>query len=277
MFYFLVVSAFLPESPRWLIGVGRFKDAAKVLNDMAEVNGVETPKNLEDRIAAMPTTTRNENSSSGYLSLFQTKAMAIKTICVGAPYIVSIVLYVLILVGVGNMSGNIFINMAIFGIIELPGYWLGIFLSDRFGRRWTHSGAWVVITIICIAIIFIVQYPELGIVVTILSVMIKFFRSVIFTSSYVQAMEIFPTCVRQTGMGLVSFASNLISIGGPYVMYLGTLDYRLPYLILTPFCLLAVVASASLPETMGKTLPETIEDASFNHKETVMERNDEKI
>ena len=34
-------------------------------------------------------------------------------------------------------------------------------------------------------------------------------------------MEIFPTCVRQSGIGFCSFISQIISIGGPYTIALG--------------------------------------------------------
>ena len=35
-------------------------------------------------------------------------------------------------------------------------------------------------------------------------------------------MEIFPTCIRQSGVGFCSFVSQIISIGGPYVIALGS-------------------------------------------------------
>ena len=41
-----------------------------------------------------------------------------------------------------------------------------------------------------------------------------------------QAMEIFPTCVRQSGIGFCSFISQMISIGGPYTIALGAHDLR---------------------------------------------------
>ena len=35
-------------------------------------------------------------------------------------------------------------------------------------------------------------------------------------------MEIFPTCIRQSGVGFCSFVSQIISFGGPYVIALGS-------------------------------------------------------
>jgi hypothetical protein len=42
-------------------------------------------------------------------------------------------------------------------------------------------------------------------------------------------MELFPTSVRQSGIGFATLISQTISIGGPYVIYLGATDLRLPY------------------------------------------------
>ena len=36
-----------------------------------------------------------------------------------------------------------------------------------------------------------------------------------------QAMEVFPTCVRQSGIGFATLISQTISIAGPYIIYLG--------------------------------------------------------
>ena len=39
-----------------------------------------------------------------------------------------------------------------------------------------------------------------------------------------QAMEVFPTSVRQSGIGFCSFISQMISIGGPYAMAAGAVN-----------------------------------------------------
>ena len=79
---------------------------------------------------------------------------------------------------------------------------------------------------------------------------------------FCKAMEIFPTCVRQSGIGFCSFISQMISIGGPYTINLGKHDLRYPYLALFMICLSGTVATSFLPETVGAKLPETLEDAN---------------
>lgn len=39
-----------------------------------------------------------------------------------------------------NMSGNPFLNYTLQAIVELPANVLAPWLCDRFGRRWVHTG-----------------------------------------------------------------------------------------------------------------------------------------
>ena len=74
-------------------------------------------------------------------------------------------------------------------------------------------------------------------------------------------MEVFPTNVRQSGIGIATFISQTISIGGPYVIFLGATDLRLPYAVMFAVCMAGFFAATILPETAGKSLPETLADA----------------
>ena len=75
-------------------------------------------------------------------------------------------------------------------------------------------------------------------------------------------MEIFPTCVRQSGLGFATLISQMICIGGPYVIYLGATDLKLPYAVMFLVCIAGFIATLFLPETLDRKLPETIEEAS---------------
>ena len=55
-------------------------------------------------------------------------------------------------------------------------------------------------------------------------------------------MEVFPTCIRQSGIGFCTLISQVISIGGPYVIYLGSYDLRLPYGVMAGVCFMTSLA-----------------------------------
>merc|ERR1711872_1067989 len=73
-----------------------------------------------------------------------------------------------------------------------------------------------------------IDEPWVGPVVSVICMFIKWNIAASFIVAYVQAMELFPTCVRQSGVGFFSTISQIISVGGPYVIALGITDLKLP-------------------------------------------------
>ena len=63
-------------------------------------------------------------------------------------------------------------------------------------------------------------------------------------------------------MGLNALLAMIIGIGGPYVIFLGTIDVRIPYGVLGLIALIGAAGAFMLPETYGVDLPETIAEAS---------------
>jgi hypothetical protein len=46
-------------------------------------------------------------------------------------------------------------------------------------------------------------------------------------------MEIYPTCLRQSGLAAGTIVANTLAVFGPYIVYLGTeYDVRYPYVVL---------------------------------------------
>lgn len=88
-------------------------------------------------------------------------------------------------------------------------------------------------------------------------------------------MEIFPTSIRQSGIGFATLISQTISIGGPYVIYLGATDLKLPYMIMFLICLVGSISVCMLPETLGSTLPETIVEANVFGKQDKVSNSDD--
>jgi len=249
----------LPESPRWLITSGRLTEADKAIRHIAKVNKAEVPKDLELRLKVM--IGKSKEKSLGYLTLFRSPVIAFRTICICVAFTSSAFVYYQLMINIGNMGGNTFMNLFLLAIAEGPGSLVGVYAADKLGRRWTHSAILAINAICFFILIWIVQEPSLVTLVTVLCMIVKFMISATFTVAYVQAMEIFPTSVRQSGIGIATLVSQIICIGGPYVIYLGATDLRLPYAVMFLICVAGVVATVLLPETAGRSLPETMDDA----------------
>nr|XP_029722722.1 solute carrier family 22 member 21-like [Aedes albopictus] len=161
-----------------------------------------------------------------------------------------------------RMDGNPFLNFLWQSAIELPAYKIGQHLSDSLGRRLSNAMAFLVSTIICIPIYMIARYSEYETLTIALTVAIKFCISINFFAVNLQSIEIYPTCLRNTGLAFAAIMSNLIGILGPYVVYLGTeYDVRYPFVVIGALSAVAAVCALLLPETLHQALPETIEQA----------------
>lgn len=67
---------------------------------------------------------------------------------------------------------------------------------------------------------FIETLPNNAIYATASTLGIKFFIAIIFFMVQLQCMEIYPTCLRQTGISVASTVANAIGAAGPYVVFL---------------------------------------------------------
>lgn len=175
--------------------------------------------------------------------------------------VASITYFTLVLLS-SRLDGNPFLNFLFQSAIELPAYKIGQILSDNLGRRASNSLAFLTATIICIPIVLIIRNAEYESMAIALSIAIKFCVSINFFAVNLQSIEIYPTCLRQTGLAFAAIMANLFGIFGPYVVYLGTeYDVRYPFVVIGLMSALGATCASFLPETLHQSLPETIEQA----------------
>ncbi|KAJ4432374.1 hypothetical protein ANN_20993 [Periplaneta americana] len=161
-----------------------------------------------------------------------------------------------IILCVASMSGNPFLNMFLQSLVEFPGFLAGRFICDRFGRRWSQAGAYCVAAVLLFICTLTAAEQHLTQLLIVLILFIKFCFTVGAYCAYLQCMEIYPTCLRQTGTSLGVLLATSISTVGPYIVYLGaTVDVRYPYAILVLMCFLAMICGTLLPETLNQKLP----------------------
>lgn len=68
-------------------------------------------------------------------------------------------------------------------------------------------------------------------------IFVKFWLAITFFVINLQAMETYPTCLRQTGLSIGIICSNIIGIFGPYIVYLVS---KFPFLFLNSSLCLAL-------------------------------------
>lgn len=124
------------------------------------------------------------------------------------------------------MDGNPHLNFLWQSAIELPAYLLGQRLSDSLGRRFTNVLCFVCACVSSFLQIFIVSDADNENIASIISIFIKFAISITFLVVNLQATEIYPTCLRQTGMAVGGIVANAFGILGPIIVHLVCLSKK---------------------------------------------------
>ncbi|NXR30002.1 S22AD protein, partial [Zosterops hypoxanthus] len=91
-------------------------------------------------------------------------------------------------------------------------------------------------------------------VITVLAIIGKFTSTAAFSTSYVYSAELFPTILRQTGVGLCSTVARVAGILAPLIIPLGQYHHAIPMSIFGSIPVLVALLCILLPETRGVEL-----------------------
>ncbi|XP_077721899.1 solute carrier family 22 member 13 isoform X1 [Canis aureus] len=243
----------LPESARWLLTQGRVEEARQVIQKVASVNKRKLSPELLSQLVAEKT-----GPSGNALDLFRHPQLWKMTLILCYVWFVDSLGYYGLSLQVGDFGLDIYLTQLIFGAVEVPARYSSIFMMQWLGRKWSQMLSLVLGGLMCIAIIFVPA--DLPVVVTVLAVVGKFATASGFTISYVYSAELFPTIIRQTGMGLMGIFSRIGGILTPLVILLGEYQAALPMVIYGSLPIGAGLLCALLPETRGQPLKDTISD-----------------
>ncbi|XP_031558762.1 organic cation transporter protein-like isoform X2 [Actinia tenebrosa] len=266
-FVFVVVFwKFIPESVRWLLIVGRKDQAKQILEHVARVNKRDMPS--EDiRVPVVP-------PNKGFLELFRTSRLALSTLLQCYAWFVNGMVYYGVSMSSGELGGSIYLNFVLTSLVEIPANMLVIDNCNRFGRKKTTIAYFVVGAIACVAVSFIPSgtddiYYIVGRVTG--GMLGKMCITVSFNSIYVFSAELFPTMVRNSGMGLMSVVSRVGAATAPFVVQLTRINPILPFALMGGLAFLASFACWFLPETNGKPTLEVIGDDKVHPPTVAME------
>lgn len=157
---------------------------------------------------------------------------------------------------VGQLSGNIFVNVTASASVTLCGTLLSIPLMKVIGRRTIV----IVFNFICaFCLLFLVIIPEgTGSVVCASVGVVSSF--IVFVVVYLYCSELFPTVVRNAALGVTSMMARVGSMVAPFVIEMQYVATWLPPLAFAILPLIAGCVTFLLPETKGRELTTTIEE-----------------
>ncbi|XP_008330420.1 solute carrier family 22 member 4 isoform X2 [Cynoglossus semilaevis] len=243
---------FIPESPRWLITQGRVKEAEVIVRIAARKNRVEAP-------TVIFRTLEGPSNSRTYTMLDILKSKKIRWIT-----LMCLLLWMAINVGyfglslnTSNLSGNPYMNCFLSAAAEVPAYVVSTWLLKKCPRRALLSSFLVLGGGVLLLIQFIPEtFHQVAVALEMTG---KFGFTMAFSMVYIYTAELYPTVLRNVGMGMCSSAARIGSITAPYVIYLGTYNKALPYILMGSLTIASSIVNWFLPETLNKDLPETVE------------------
>ncbi|XP_020772676.2 solute carrier family 22 member 15 [Boleophthalmus pectinirostris] len=255
---FFLLSVTLPESPRWLYSQGRAEEAEEVLRLMAVRNGNHVKNLVLRRVGAGPSGV----PSVGVRQLILHPVLRLRTLVLMYIWYACSLVYYGLTLGAGETSGNRFVNVAMYGLVELPAYPLCIYFINKHwaGRRKSMAGFLGLAGSACLLTMFIPQNTEMLLNVTSLALLGKLMVSAAFNITYVYTAELYPTVIRNAGLGVCSMSCRFGGILAPFVPSMRAVHQSMPF---TVFCLSGLTAGCLgllLPETLNQPPAETLEE-----------------
>ncbi|XP_036963976.1 solute carrier family 22 member 7-like isoform X3 [Acanthopagrus latus] len=249
----------LPESARWLISNGKVESAHFYLTKCAKVNGREQfMADLKPEVLSKVIVAENENKKYSFLDLVRTPRMRRLALLTGIVWFAVACTYYGLSLNIEGFGVNIYLTQFIFGTIEVPGKALIYFTVKKIGRRFSQAGSLVLTGLCVLCNIFIPQ--DNGVFRTAVGALGKMLAEAAFTALYLYTTELYPTVMRQNGMGYCSFLARIGVALSPLIQLLEEVWGKLPSTIFTLVTFAGALSASFLPETKNVRLPETIED-----------------
>ncbi|XP_064359234.1 solute carrier family 22 member 6-A-like [Dromaius novaehollandiae] len=277
-FFFLLYSWWLAESARWLVLSGKAETAVKVLQRVARINGrAEEGEKITAEIlkADMQKELAGMKSSYTVSDLVRTPAIRRIFLCLSIVWFCISFSYYGLAMDLQNFGVSIYLIQVIFGAVDFPAKVVVTISLSYIGRRVTLVVSLLSAGLVIIANIFV--STELQTVRTALAVIGKGCLSASFNCVFLFTTELYPTPIRQTGLG---FGSTMARVGGIVAPLVKMMDEYYPFVppvVYGAVPILSAVAAGFLPETLNVPLPDTIEEVETRYKQKQMEDTKEKI
>uniref|UniRef100_H2ZB66 Major facilitator superfamily (MFS) profile domain-containing protein n=1 Tax=Ciona savignyi TaxID=51511 RepID=H2ZB66_CIOSA len=248
----------IPESPRWLLSNGKRKTAITVLEQVAQMNNLTYPIKRKMSLTSQKMTTQQETFYFVFLAVIRNSRMRIMIMVISFSWMSIAIVYFGISLSVDTLSGDIFINCFLMGLIEIPGL-IAAFMGVKYcSRSYAHSGFMFISGFACLlAALFKNVYPTVTLMFALIG---KTANAGVFYIVFVHTAEIVPTNVRHFYMCAGSFAGRVGSVIAPFFGYAGKCCMFTILQLYGYFGFVALMTLLFLPNTHLKRLPESIAD-----------------
>ncbi|XP_053301813.1 organic cation transporter protein [Pleuronectes platessa] len=256
-FLFIFYIWVLPKSARWLMANDREEEAWELIRKAAQMNGKPLTKDHEMCPVYKTEEKTKVKKKHSCIDLVRTPKMRKQSLIVFYLWFVNVLVYYGLSLNISDFGMNIYLTQLIFGLVEMPARTITLFTLNR-SRKISQLTFLAVGGTACLLTIFIPS--ELSVIKTVLAMIGKFGITASLSIIYVYSAEVFPTVIRQNGIGLGSMCARSGGVLAPMMYLLRNISPHAPMLLCGLCPLLGSALTLLLPETANKPLPDTIED-----------------
>ncbi|XP_069824410.1 solute carrier family 22 member 20-like [Dendropsophus ebraccatus] len=266
-FLFFLYSWWLPESARWLILRGDPYKALRNLKQAARINGKwrEAEKMTPEMLCSeMEKDILLIRASHSVFDLVRTPAMRHMSLCLVLVWFTSNFAYYGLNMDLQNFGLSVFMAQALFGGVEMMAKLMVMLVMTFVGRRVMQFVSLILAGIMVLSYSFTPK--EMLLLCTVLAVTGKAFLASSITCMYLYTGELYPTEIRQTGMGLSTMNARLGSAVASVLHLTGDFSATILPMLFGIAPIIAGFLSCFLLETKDSALPDTINEVEKRYR-----------
>ncbi|XP_020351518.1 solute carrier family 22 member 6-A [Oncorhynchus kisutch] len=256
-FLFIFYIWVLPKSARWLMANQRNEEAMDLIRKAALMNGKPLQEDIEIHQGYNDMVKMEERKKDTVIDLVRTPKMRRNSCIMFYLWFVNVLVYYGLSLNISDFGMNIYLTQLIFGLVEMPARTITLFTLNR-SRRISQLAFLAVGGLACLLTIFIPD--DLSIIRTVLAMVGKFGITASLSIVYVYSAEVFPTVIRQSGIGMSSMCARAGGVLAPIIYLLRGVSKNAPMVLFGLCTLLGAALTLLLPETAHQPLADTIED-----------------
>ncbi|CAB3991007.1 organic cation transporter -like [Paramuricea clavata] len=255
----------LPESIRWLLINNRFDQAENIVRNISTFNKIPFPKDIFDKtVNEIEKTEANKSDIKSYTiaDIFRSSVLRKRSLTMMVAWFSTSLDYYGLSLNISSFAGNKYLNFFISGALEPIIITSTIVILNRFGRRIPVCVIFLVAgSALIIAGVLPKSNKSVQTLVTVLAIAGRMFVSGNFGNIYIYTCELYPTVIRNVGLGSGIFWARISGIAAPQILLLGEYTAEaVPVIIFGGLLLLSGALALLLPETLNVKLPETLQD-----------------